>query len=178
MFIISCSDDDAPLPENEEEEIAEVVLTFTPVSGGTPLSFTWADPDGEGPQNPTMETISLAPNTEYLMAIELMGPNDEDITEEIAEEDDEHMFFFGWTEGLFSSPSGSGNIAARSGMVNYEDADANNQPVGLRTRWTTGDAAAGTFRVVLKHQPGAKSATSTVEVGESDVDITWAIAIQ
>ena len=33
--------------------------------------------------------------------------------------------------------------------------------------------SSGTFRVVLKHQPGEKTATSGFDVGGTDVDITW-----
>jgi hypothetical protein len=180
LFLASCKDDDLPEPELEEEEISEVMLTFTPVAGGTPLTFTWSDADGEGPQAPSMEAIVLAPNTEYILSIMLMGPDDEDITEEIEEEADAHMFFFGWTEGLFTSPTGTGNLTARSGVVNYEDEDAAGLPLGLETRWITGDAttANGTFTTILKHQPGIKSATSTVNNGETDVEIDWTISIQ
>jgi hypothetical protein len=43
----------------------------------------------------------------------------------------------------------------------------------LETSWTTGAASSGTFRVVLKHQPGLKSATSGSSTGETDLDITF-----
>jgi hypothetical protein len=178
LFLAGCKDDDIPEPELEEEEIAEVMLTFTPVAGGTPLIFTWTE--GEGTQPPSMDAIVLAPNTEYLLSIMLMGPDGENITEEIEEEADAHMFFFGWTEGLFTSPAGTGNIAAPIGEVDYQDEDANGLPLGLETRWTTGDAttANGTFTTILKHQPNSKSATSTVTTGETDVEIDWTISIQ
>jgi hypothetical protein len=98
----------------------------------------------------------------------------EDITEEIMEEDEEHMFFFAWTEGIFSDPMGDGNADNRADAVNYNDFDANGQPVGLSTDWTTSAGMTnGTFRVVLKHQPGIKSATSTIADGGTDVDLTW-----
>ena len=98
----------------------------------------------------------------------------EDITEEIAEEDEEHMFFFAWTEGLFASPEGDGNIDNRDDPVDYNDEDENGLPVGLSTTWTTGDSVpSGTFQVVLKHQPDIKSETSTVDDGGTDIDLTF-----
>ena len=80
---------------------------------------------------------------------------------------------------MFTDPDGDGNIDSRDDTVNYEDEpDENGYPVGLETSWTTGVAGSGTFRVVLKHQPDIKSASSSVSDGESDVDITWDISVQ
>ncbi len=180
---VACDDDDVPPEENEEEAITNVILTFSPQGGGSDVTATWVDADGEGAGDPVLTDIELAVNTTYTLSMVLtnaLDPTDpEDITEEIEEEDDEHMFFFGWTDGLFSDPAGDGNVDTRSDAVNYEDPlDENGYPVGLETEWTTGDAATGEFRVVLKHQPDIKSATSGATDGESDIDIRWDIEIQ
>jgi hypothetical protein len=180
LFLISaCDDEDVPPEENPEELITFVELTFTPEAGGTPVVARAEDPDGEGVQDiAPLGPISLNANQTYVMTIEL-GNDDEDITEEINKEKEEHMFFFEFTDGLFTDPNGNGNADNRSDQVNYEDFDADQYPVGLITEWTTGDAATGTFRVVLKHQPdGEKTAASTVNDGETDVSITWNISIQ
>jgi len=172
-------DPDAPPCENEEEIITDVVLTWTPVSGGNPIVARAQDPDGEGPQDlQILDDIELLESTEYSLSIlvrnEIEG---EDITEEIMEEDDEHMFFFEWTDGIFDSPSGDGNVDNRADSVHYEDLDENELPVGLSTAWTTTAAmdTGGIFRIVLKHQPGIKSETSTIEDGGTDIDLTWNI---
>lgn len=178
LCLSSCKDEDLPAIENEEEVIAEVALTFTPVEGGDALSFTWSDPDGGGSQNPVVEPIVLQANTAYTLTIELSGPNDENFTEEIEEEADEHMFFFGWTEGLFASPAGNGNLASPEGDVNYEDVDTAGLPLGLQTSWTTAAPAAGTFTTILKHQPGSKTAISTINNGETDIEIVWNLTIE
>jgi hypothetical protein len=191
LLFTSCDDDDVPPEENEEETITNVTLTFTPSGGGTPVVATWVDADGEGAGDPVFTPISLDANTAYTLTIDLLNaidPNDpESITEEVAEEAKEHMFFFGWTDALFSSPTGDGNLGAgnRADAVNYEDDDDDPNdpndvafPLGLETTWTTGDATTGTFRVVLKHQPDIKSATSDSTNGESDVDITWEAEVQ
>ncbi|MDF1696116.1 MAG: hypothetical protein P1U56_09805 [Saprospiraceae bacterium] len=165
----------------EEEVINEIILTFTPTGGGDAITATWFDSDGEGVANPTIEDINLASNTEYEMSISLantLGMEVEDITEEIREEDDEHIFFFEFTSDIFSNPSGDGNIDNRQDPLVYNDQDANGNPVGLLTNWTTGGASSGNFRLVLKHQPDLKTDTSDATVGGTDVDITLPINIQ
>lgn len=172
------NDADAPSCENEEEIITDVVLTFTPMDGGDVVTARAQDPDGEGvlPLE-VLDVISLAENTTYTMEIAVSNEIEgEDITEEIREEADEHMFFFGFSEGIFSDPTGDGNIDNRQDPLNYNDLDGNNYPVGLSTEWTTAAAMnSGTLQIVLKHQPDSKSAASTVNEGGTDIDLTWDI---
>lgn len=179
LFTLASCGPEEPEAENEEEIITDFTLTFTP-TGGTPIVVTAQDPDGEGPQDIQVNgSIDLAANTDYSMEITIENSiAGEDITSEVSEEADEHMFFFSWTEGLFSDPAGDGNIDNRADAVNYDDSDVNQQPLGLATSWTTGSAGSGTFRVVLKHQPGLKNATSTVTDGESDIDLSYTLNIQ
>lgn len=183
LLVTSCGDDDVPPEENEEETITDITLTFTPATGA-PVTATWVDADGEGAGNPVFKQIALAANTTYTLSIDLVNAIDpadpESITEEVEKEADEHMFFFGWTDGLFSSPTGNGNLGAgnRANVVNYEDQDDASLPLGLETTWTTSAATTGEFRVILKHQPDIKSATSDSTNGESDVDITWEATVK
>lgn len=180
MFLTSCNDDEEPEEEDVEEVITDVTLTFTPDGGGTAITATATDPDGEGAQGLAVDgPVNLAANTTYTLTIDLQNSiENESITEEIEEEDDEHMFFFSFTDGAFSNPAGNGNVDNRSDAVNYEDEDGGGLPLGLETTWTTGDASNGTFRVILKHQPDIKTATSTANDGESDIDISWTLNIQ
>ncbi len=182
MLFSACDDAETPEAENEEEIITDVTLTFTPEGGGTAITATAKDADGEGPGSlAVVKDIELAANTTYTLTLDLQNSIEmESITEEIEKEDDEHMFFFGFTNGLFSDPTGTGNIGAgnRDKPLNYEDDDAAGNPLGLETKWTTGDAATGTFRVILKHQPDLKTTTSDSTIGGSDVDISWDIEIQ
>jgi len=182
ILLYSCEDDDVPPEENEEEVITDVTLTFTPDGGGDAITALAEDPDGEGPDDlEVLGPIELAANTTYTLTIDLLNDIEgESITEEVEEEDEEHMFFFGWTDGIFSDPTGDGNIGAgnRADAVNYVDTDDDGNPLGLETTWTTGDAATGTFRVILKHQPDIKTDTSDSTDGETDTDLTWDITIQ
>jgi hypothetical protein len=181
LSLMSCEDTETPEAENEEEVITDVTLTFTPEGGGAAVVGFAEDADGSGPGGlEVANTIALAANTTYTLELDLYNSiEDESISEEVAEEDDEHMFFFGFTEGLFTDPAGDGNVGvdARGDDLNYLDSDENNQPTGLLTEWTTAESGNGTFRVILKHQPDIKSATSTSNDGESDVDITWDITV-
>jgi hypothetical protein len=177
-----CSDDDAPPVENQEEEITRVTATFLNLDDDTEVvTAVWFDQDGEGSGAPVIDDIMLKPNTPYFLTLSLENTLEtpaEDITIEVEEEGDEHIFFFGFTDGLFMDPSGDGNIDTRSDDMNYVDLDDNQQPVGLETTWITDEAGTGTFRVILKHQPDIKSATSTSADGESDVDITFPVIIE
>ena len=179
--LAGCTDNEAPEIENEEEIITDVTLTFAPDGGGPAIVASAEDPDGEGPEElAIVSDIVLAANTSYTLTLNLENSiGGESIAEEVEEEADEHMFFFGWTAGLFTDPTGDGNIGAnnRADPVNYEDVDDNGEPLGLETTWTTGEATMGTFRVILKHQPDIKSVASTSNDGESDIDITWGITI-
>jgi hypothetical protein len=183
-MLTACSDDD-PKKENTLELITQATLTFTPAGGGAAVVATATDPDGEGLQDLTVDgPIELATNTSYTLTLELINgladpaEDEYDITAEVQEEGDEHMFFFGWTNNVFSNPAGNGNIDARADAVNYNDEDDNGLPLGLNTSWTSAAAAAsGTFTVILKHQPDLKSETSTSETGETDLDITFTLNV-
>ena len=185
-FVFSaCSDDDEPKKEDVPELITKATLTFTPMAGGSAVVATATDPDGEGVADLTVDgPINLDANTGYTLTIELINgladPTEDeyDITAEVQEESDEHMFFFAWTNDVFSSPSGNGNVDNRADGVNYNDEDDNGLPLGLNTSWTSSAAtASGTFRIILKHQPNLKSETSTATTGESDVDVTFNISV-
>lgn len=183
VLVSSCKkdDDEAPPEENEEEIITDIILTFSPQGGGAAITATAQDPDGEGIQDLQItKEIELAANTTYTMTISLENSIEmEDITTEVEEEGDEHMLFFAFTDGIFSDPSGDGNLDNRADDLNYNDTDKNGNPIGLSTTWTTGAATSGaSFTVVLKHQPDVKSATSGSGEGSTDLDLSWPVTIQ
>jgi hypothetical protein len=184
-LLAGCSKDD-PQKEDTPELITKVTLTFTPVGGGTPVVISATDPDGEGVQDIVVDgPINLAASTQYSLTLDLLntlvaaGQPGHSISEEVTAEGQEHMFFFGWTGTAFQTPAGDGNIDNRADEVDYVDVDAGGLPIGLITTWTSaGSTGSGTFRVMLKHQPGTKTATSGSTVGETDLDLTFTINIQ
>ncbi|MEM1324427.1 MAG: T9SS type A sorting domain-containing protein [Bacteroidota bacterium] len=183
-FVITVEEDpDAPPCENEEEVITDVTLTFTSADGSDVVTAVARDPDGEGPQDlQILDEINLLESTEYTLTVELLNAIEgEDITEEIMEEDDEHQFFFAFTDEIFRSPAGDGNTDNRDDPINYNDFDENGLPVGLSTDWETEcgeETSTGTFRIVLKHQPGVKDENSTVDDGGTDIDLTFVITVE
>lgn len=174
--VMILTDPDAPPCENEEEIITDVVLTW--ISASDTVVARARDPDGEGPLDlEILDDIELTEGTTYMLFITVLNEIEgEDLTDEIQGEADEHMFFFAFSEGIFSDPSGDGNIDIRSDPVNYLDLDENDLPVGLSTEWTTASSMnSGTFQIILKHQPGTKSTTSTSQDGATDIDLTFNI---
>ena len=190
-LLTACDDDDeAPEAENEEEVITDVTLTFTNTADATDVVTARAeDPDDAGVQPlEILDEITLTSGATYTLGLEILNaldPDDpEDIGEEIAEEDDEHQFFYAFTDGAFSNPNGDGNVDNSTDPVNYDDEDENGNPVGLSTTWTAGDALEdGSFRIILQHQPPVdeqpvKTATSGVEVGDADFDLDFVLNVQ
>lgn len=166
-----------PQKEDVPELITKATLTFTPTTG-TPVSVSATDPDGEGVQNiETDGPITLAKSATYVLTISLINglaqPSDAayDVDAEVEEEGAEHQFFFLPTAGAFTSAN------VYTGAANSKD--ENGLPLGLTTTWvTTANTTSGEFRVVLKHQPGLKSSTSTIDDGETDLDITFQLSVQ
>ena len=183
LFIFTACEEDeaAPEEENEVEVFTDVKLVFTPTGGGAAVEAAAQDPDGAGVQElQVLGAINLAANTSYTltMVIEncLESPC-ELMNEEIEEEDDEHQFFFAFTNDAFTSPVGNGNMDNASDPINYIGYDGNGNPVGLNTSWTTGSASTGTFTVQLQHQPDVKTATSGSTDGDTDFALTFNLNI-
>jgi hypothetical protein len=189
IFLSSCDNKD-PIPENIPELVTKLTLKFTPSGGGAAITVSATDPDGEGVQDIKVDgPINLLKGVQYTLSLELINglynPGDDgyNITTEVEEEGDEHQFFFSFSEGVFSSPAGTGNIkdnaASSTGSINYLDSDSGGLPIGIESSWTTGNAAASnkSFRVLLKHQPDVKASTSTSLDGESDLDITFVLNV-
>lgn len=161
-ILSSCKKD--KVEENEEEVITTMVLNFTPVGGGTTLSYEFDDPDGPGGAAPSIEEIVLAPATQYNVSVELFNKTETpagNITEEIEEEADAHRFYY--------APSAGSNIT-----VSNLNNDMNGVPVGLTSTWTTGAVATGKITITLRHYPGIppnKATGDLVDSGKSGTDI-------
>jgi hypothetical protein len=158
-------DDDGP---GEEELITRVTMTLTPAGGGSAVTITAENDSGIGEGGGivlTPSTLTLAANTTYTGSIELLDTiNNEDITEEVEEEDDEHQFFY--------------TVSGLSGTTfTITDTDGNGLPVGLDYTVTTGSAGTGTLRVQLGHYDDQPKDGTTVS-DETDLDFTLPLAVQ
>lgn len=170
-LLAACSKADPEIP-NEEEIISSLTYTLTPKLGGEVIVFKFQDLDGTGGEAPIVQGAVLAKNAVYtgelLLLNELENPA-EDISLEIREEAEAHQFFF---ETDISSLS-----------ISYADTDANGRPLGLKSLVSTGEAASGTLKIVLRHEPN-KAAAGVADGailnagGETDIELIFDVEIQ
>ena len=174
LIVLACANDDNPTPVNEEELITTLTITLTPQGGGTSILLTSRDVDGDGPNPPEISVSGdLVANAVYDGSVKLLNetvnPVD-DITMEVADEAEEHQFFYGAGGGIDLS-------------VDYDDQDADGNPIGLAITLTTGAASSGTLTVTLRHEPdkngaGVKDGDITNAGGETDIAQTFDLSIQ
>lgn len=171
ILFTGCSDDDDATPEevNEEETITTMTVTLVPNGGGDTITLTSRDLDGDGPNAPEV-TISgsLAPSTAYGGTIVLLNETEtpaENITEEVAEEDEEHQFFF--------------EITGAIGTVAYADQDGNGNPVGILFTLQTNTAGSGTITITLRHEPNKPNDGTLADAGgETDIAQAFSVTVQ
>lgn len=179
-----------PDEANEEEVITTVVLTFTPDGGGDAVEASWADPENDG--SPVIDAIALAADTTYGLAVSFLNELEEpaeDITVEVAEEDDEHqVFVFG---SAVEGPATGTNAEAVVTHA-YDDADAEGNPVGLANTITATATGSGELRVALRHLPAEDGtavkvaglaedlATDGIDAlpGATDVDVSFDLTVE
>ncbi|GAA3625927.1 type 1 periplasmic binding fold superfamily protein [Flavivirga jejuensis] len=175
LIFNSCSsNDDNPELVIEEEVITTVTVTLTPEAGGTDIVLESVDLDGDGPDAPVVSVSgNLDANTTYNGSIVLLNETEspaENITEEIEELDEEHQFFYSTTSGIAT--------------FEYNDTDANGNPIGLDFLLTTStSAASGTITIILRHLPNkdgenVSDGDITNAGGETDVSVTFSVSVQ
>lgn len=169
LVFTSCSNDDAPV--NEEEVITTVRVTL--VNGGQTITLESRDLDGDGPEEPVV-TVSgpLNGNTTYtgstVFLNELESPA-EDITIEVEEEGYEHQVFY--------------QLLSSLGTVTYTDTDENGNPIGLSFTLITGSiAGSGNLTVTLRHKlnktaSGVTSGDITNAGGSTDAEVSFPIQV-
>ena len=164
VFMTACKKDTKPTESNDEEIITTLKLNFTPISGGSTISYQFEDADGPGGENPILQDIVLAPTQTYNVSVELLNKTTNpvtDITEEVAAESDAHRFYY--------EPTTASNISV-SGLNN----DVNGIPLGITSTWTTTNAANGKIKVTLRHYAGTppnKATDDPVNSSKSASDI-------
>lgn len=172
LSFLACDDDDVVIPV-EEELITNVTLALIPQGGGTAVTLTFSDPDGDGGIPPVIEGGTLVENTTYNGTVSLSNLSEspaEDVTLEIMEEEEEHQFFYTVAPTL--------NLT-----IDYLDQDANGNPLGLLTTFETGAASTGNLTFVLRHEPdknaaGVADGDITNAGGETDIEVVFPISIQ
>lgn len=158
FLVTSCKSDDPEL-ENEEEVISKVTLTFAnPSDASDMVMYEFRDPSGNftsGTSSITSTKEVLTPGVTYNVSVKFINDTEnpeENITEEVEEESNDHLLIFEATNGLFSS-------------FTYNDTDASgNYPLGLNTMAVpnTDNLSQGILTVILKHEPDKTSAGATI----------------
>jgi hypothetical protein len=169
LALAACGDSTGP--GQEQEVISRVSLTVTPVGGGTAQTIYIDDPDGLGPIAPSAQvgTLQLRRGTSYTGSVQfenrLVNPP-EDITEEVAEEADEHMV-------IYTISGATGTTLATT------DTDDRGRQLGLVYTVTPGATlGAGTIRVVLCHyDPTPKPSTASSCSGDTDIDVVFNFSV-
>lgn len=153
LFSAACADvkGDDHDHDHENEVITTVVLSFAPQGGGDTLEFRWADPEDDG--DPVIDDIVLLDADDYDLSVaflnELEDPA-EDLTEEIADEKEEHQLFF---TGAAVQSAATGPDASAIVEISYADQDADGLPVGLDNTVTTMAVGSGELLLTLRHLP-------------------------
>jgi hypothetical protein len=168
LLLQNCSKDD-PDPVNEEEVVTTLIVTLTPASGtGTTVELKYLDPDGDSGSAQPQVTASgpLAANTPYTGIITLKNETKnpaEDITEEIEEEANDHLFCF--------------TVSLADLEVQPQDEDENGLPIGLRSIWNCETPSTGKVKVALRHQPGTKTGECPGS-GDTDIEVEFDVEIK
>lgn len=172
MTLTSCSNDDENPPIiNEEEVITTVIATFT--NDDNTVTMTSYDEDGDGPVVPTV-TVSgnFQAGETYTGTIRFVNQSvtpEEEITEEIHEESDEHQIFF-QHNGL--------------GTFTYADQDENGNPIGLNFHFTaSATPTSGNLTITLIHEPdkfaeGVSNGNIANAGGSTDAQVVFPVVIE
>lgn len=164
VFVQCSKENDTPEEINEEEVINRVTLAITD-SAGSSTSYTWNE--GE-----TIPTLNLTANTTYQVSVHFFDASDpanvSDITEEVIEEADEHFVFYEVIGAAVSISAASNDVVDTEGLS-----------INLKTTWITEEAASGTIRTFLIHEPSSKTESTRAALGgSSDVELDFPISIQ
>jgi len=83
------------LMSQQLSNITDVTLTFTPTVGGSAITATANDPDGDGPMLFQAGTLNLSESTEYTLTIDVQNTIDNvNSTSLIEQNGDDFLFFF------------------------------------------------------------------------------------
>ncbi|TDR24714.1 type 1 periplasmic binding fold superfamily protein [Flavobacterium cheniae] len=171
IFSTSCSNDDAPV--NEEEVITTVRVTL--VGGGQTIVLESRDLDGDGPNAPVLTPVGggiLVAGTTYTGSTEFLNELEdpaEDITVEVEEEGADHQVFY--------------QLPSSIGTVTYTDTDTNGKPIGLNFTLVAGTSGStGTLTVTLRHDlnksaAGVASGDITNAGGSTDAAVNFSVAV-
>lgn len=175
VFSFTSCDNDDPENVNEEELITTVTTELS--AGGSVITLTSKDLDGDGPNAPVV-TVSgdLKVNTTYTGAIKVAnesGSSSINLNPEIIAEGDEHQFFY-------QAPLSIGSF--KYSEVNGNK-DVNGRYIGIIFTLTTGKTPTeGEIKIILRHKPikgapGVSDGDITNAGGATDAEVTYKVKL-
>lgn len=172
ILFTACKKDDVQ-PMDDNELITRVELKFTDVTAKSTLTFTFQDKDGDPKTAPEkFDKIVLNKGVTYSLSIGVYDDTKSpvpDITEEIEEESDVHLFVFKTTPASLLTTT-------------ILDKDKNGLPIGLSSSvLTQSTAGTGKLNVLLKHQSelnGVKVKTGQEAGGSTDIDLLFDVEVK
>lgn len=157
LFFLSftaCSDDDHPEHIHDHEDIHGIELSVMQEDGSNLQTYSFHH--GEN----VIDMILLQPNQSYIFEITALlvqhGTEMENHLHEIIEHKNEHIFLYQTTASL-SLERIDDSSAIRS--------DGN--PLGIKTRITTGSTSSGILQIELKHNSSNVSASANNNMGSA-----------
>jgi hypothetical protein len=169
----SCKKNAAPVPD-QQELITTIKIQMVEEFSSFMQTFQYKVENGFGGTAGTIsiDTLKLKPNTKYDVVLVVLNEKAnpvENITTEILEKDNEHLFVFA------SNPnSGNGSVAVSAGNF-----DKNGLPLNQSFKLSTSTAGSGTFKITLMHNPTNKNGLSPETAGgETDLDATFPVVLQ
>jgi hypothetical protein len=190
LFVFGCTDvEDDHDHDHEQEVITTVVLSFTWDGSDAVSVFEWSDAENDG--SPVADDIALLDATSYSVSVSLWNELEEpaeELTEEIADEADEHQIFF--TGSAVQGPATGENAEALVEHA-YADQDTGGLPVGLENTFSTLGIGTGDLVLTLRHLPVENDAAVKVDGlasevaaggfesigGDNDVQITFSLEV-
>jgi len=144
-LVVACADVEDPNGHDDQDPHEQEVITTVELHFDGPAGlqvFRWADPENDG--DPVIDTVGLVAGDVYDVSVVFLNELEEpaeDLTEEIADEADEHQVFF--------------TGAALDGLLlhTYADADANGDPLGLDNTLETLTSGTADLVITLLHLP-------------------------
>ncbi|MFQ3575153.1 MAG: hypothetical protein SNJ77_01835 [Cytophagales bacterium] len=155
-----------PQKPNENELITTLIFELQNENDANERKrvFSFRDLDGDGPLTPTLVIDSLTASTTYIGKVILLDESKavvDTISNEVAEEKEEHQFFF----RTFPSDKASFTYQA-------SDVDDNGVPFGMFPKLTTNTSGTFAFEIELRHQPNnLKPKSGNGDATKGDVDI-------
>jgi len=161
----NCSENESGKKPNKKEIIDAINIDIWIPGVLEPYSQFLYDPDGDGTFEPDdlYPTLLFQTNVTYSANMYYVAGPEGDLSEEINDEKDDHLFCYEVTNNVIS--------------VTYKDEDSNDLPFGWQTEWTTGDVeVTGQLTITLRHQPGTKTGDCST-AGEVDFQVVIPIEV-